>query len=71
MKIPKDPTPETLANRRAGTEMVREAALRGNDIAGMLASLEALALSTPYGHAVMNAVDHADDDDGWDDIRPY
>lgn len=62
-----DPSPETLANRRAGMEMLRESAARGNVISAM--TMDLMRIAEPY--YVNESVDYADEDDGWDDVRPY
>ena len=62
-----DPSPETLANRKAGMDMLRERAMRGDTLALLALNMDALA--QPY--YIPECVDYADDDDGWDDIRPY
>lgn len=64
-----DPTPERLANRKAGTDLLHEAASRGNKIALHTESLMGIAAMS--GFYVNEAVDYADDDDGWYDVRPY
>jgi hypothetical protein len=62
-----DPTPETLANRRAGMEMMDELAMRGDRIALMTHDL--MRIAQPF--YINEAVNYADDDDGWDDVRPF
>lgn len=64
-----DPTPETLANRRAGNEMIRDAATKGDRIALHTESLSGLAAAS--GFYVNEAVEYADDNDGWDDVGMY
>lgn len=63
-----DPSPETLANRKAGMEMITEKAIRGDRLS--LMALEMDSLAGKMGLFIDNG-DYSDDDDGWDDIRPY
>jgi hypothetical protein len=63
------PTPHTLKNRQAGMAMVRDAAARGNVICLRLESLMGMAEASRM--SVNDQVDYANDDDGWDDIRPF
>ena len=62
-----DPTPETLANRKAGMQLMEEAALRGDELC--LMTLDLMRIAEPY--YVNTAVDQADEEDGWDDVREF
>lgn len=67
MRIHLDPSPETLANRKAGMELLQDRANHGSVID--LQTLDLMRVAEPF--FVNTTVDYADDDDGWDDVRPF
>lgn len=65
----KNPTKDTIANRIAGMELLHEAARRGNRICLEDESLDGLAAAS--GLHLESVADFADEDDGWDNVRPF
>lgn len=57
------PTKHTLDNRKAGDALMREAAMRGEEIAGAFFELQSIT------GGIQTSVDY--DDEDWDDVRPY
>lgn len=70
MKHHNDPSPETIANRRAARALAIDQAMRGDPICGAYFALEALARSAPEGAFLVDFQDYEDETDE-DDMRPY
>lgn len=64
------PTGDTLKNRKAGDALMRQAAMRGDGIAGAYFELESLARKTTEGSFIVDTEILLSDED-WDDVRPY
>lgn len=60
---------ERIVNRKAAMDLARNAALKGDPIAGAYFGFESLIRKDLYGDFLVEFSDYADDDD--DDCRPY
>lgn len=60
---------ERAENRRAAMDLAREAAMRGDPIAGAFFGFESLIRRDEYGRFLVEFGDYEDSD--YDDIRPY
>jgi|WetSurMetagenome_2_1015567.scaffolds.fasta_scaffold1711634_2 hypothetical protein len=66
-----DPDEHTLANRRAAMELARQAAMRGDPIAGALFELESAAATTHGGQFLATTAQDFRDEDEDDEMRPF